>query len=53
MLSVLSALGYARESEETAEFLPAAYGPAILERARHKRSVLVRTVNEAIAASGL
>ena len=53
MLRVLSALGYVQEGPETAEFLPAAYDPALLGRARQARPALVRVVNEAIAASGL
>lgn len=53
MLRVLSALGYVREDGEAAAFIPVEYDRATLERAQKERLLLVRTVNEAIAASGL
>lgn len=53
VLRILAALGYVREDEFTKEFLPAEYHADMLTRAGAMRAPLIRTINEAIAASGL
>ncbi len=53
VLRILSALGYVREDSATKEFLSVSYDTATLARALGARPLLVRTVNEAIGASGL
>jgi len=53
VLRILAALGYVGENELTKEFLPAHYDEAVLTHADAKRVPLIRTINEAITASGL
>lgn len=53
VLRILSALGYVGETKLTKEFLPAHYDETVLARAAAVRSPLIRTINEAISASGL